>query len=153
MTGGRVKLSEPSTSQPVVHKMTDLTPYLAPEVLSKQMIRQSSDIYSVGVILWEMLTGKRAYIQADLDAMDISEFVRQVTNGELHPGMVLSAEDETDAPQGPVAASWHALAHKCWSTIERERPCLGEVKQALKAMEEQPRRRFQTNEGLTAVLM
>jgi serine/threonine protein kinase len=149
MTGGKVKLSEPLTSQPVVDKQTDLTPYLAPEVLSKLVIRQSSDVYSVGIVLWEMLTGKRAYMQVDLKAMDIAEFTRQVTNEELHPGMPLSAKGKMDALQGGVAASWHALARKCWSVIERDRPSLDEVKQAVTAMTDHSRRRLPTHEEVS----
>lgn len=156
LIGGTVKLSEPSTSLPVVDELTDLTPYLAPEVLSRQRGRRSADIYSIGVILWEMLSGRRAYLKEDLDSLGISDFVRQVTGGTFHPGMSLATEaPHAETATTPIAASWNALAHKCWSSIERERPSLSEVRQALQAVREQSaRRRSKTfEEQLTGMLV
>jgi len=43
-------------------------PYMAPEQLAGQETSRSADIYAAGVVLWEMLTGRRLF-KADDDAM------------------------------------------------------------------------------------
>lgn len=133
-----VKLGLPSTSLPVVDELTAKTPYLAPEILNKQRPRQTSDIYSIGVILWEMLNGRRAYLRADLETLGISQFVRQVTDGSLLPWMSLATEPaHPETVMGPVAALWDALVLKCLSSLERGRPQIGEVKEGFRSMMEQ----------------
>ncbi|MCU0315323.1 MAG: PASTA domain-containing protein [Fimbriimonadaceae bacterium] len=41
--------------------LRDMSPYLAPEVTSGSMPSAASDIYSVGVLLWQLLTGRLPY--------------------------------------------------------------------------------------------
>ena len=57
-----------------------LTPgYASPEQVRGDMISTSSDVYSLGVILYELLTGKRPY---NTDSKNFSEIVRAICEDE-----------------------------------------------------------------------
>ena len=57
-----------------------LTPgYASPEQVKGDMISTSSDVYSLGVILYELLTGKRPY---NTDSKNFSEIVRAICEDE-----------------------------------------------------------------------
>ncbi|HUI92253.1 MAG TPA: serine/threonine-protein kinase [Chitinivibrionales bacterium] len=68
--------------------------YLSPEQLEGRDIDHRSDIFSLGSVLYEMITGQRAYPQKT-----ISELVRQKSRGEFAPissfnlGVPKSVED------------------------------------------------------------
>ncbi len=51
--------------------------YLAPEVIKGTGIDQRSDLYSLGIIIIEILTGKR-YVDANLETMDIPEEFKNI---------------------------------------------------------------------------
>ncbi len=50
--------------------------YMAPEQLSGQMTTRLADVYSAGVVLWEMLTGRRLF-RADNDAALLVKVLRE----------------------------------------------------------------------------
>lgn len=63
-----VKLVTPGFWQAYAHsekaaraKVKDMAPYLAPEVTGGEMPSKSSDIYAVGILLWQMLAGRPPY--------------------------------------------------------------------------------------------
>jgi serine/threonine protein kinase len=43
-------------------KTYGVIPYLAPEVLSRKTYTKKSDIYSLGMIMWEFTTGKKPFM-------------------------------------------------------------------------------------------
>ncbi|RHZ73766.1 hypothetical protein Glove_229g3 [Diversispora epigaea] len=58
-------------------------PYISPEVLNKYQYSQASDIYSVGIIMWVILTGKRPFANRAYNAelaADIFNGLRPKTN-------------------------------------------------------------------------
>ncbi|RHZ70101.1 hypothetical protein Glove_275g27 [Diversispora epigaea] len=58
-------------------------PYIAPEVLNKYQYSQASDIYSVGIIMWVISTGKRPFAHRAYNselATDIFNGLRLKTN-------------------------------------------------------------------------
>lgn len=60
-----------------------LTPaYASPEQLSGQSVTTSSDIYSLGVVLYELLTGRRPF---DFEGKDLVEIVRTAIETEPLP--------------------------------------------------------------------
>ncbi|MCX7556324.1 serine/threonine-protein kinase [Xanthomonadaceae bacterium JHOS43] len=69
-----------------------MTPaYASPEQLRRRPLTTRSDIYSLGVMLYQMLTGKRPY---DTDALSPAEIERAVCNTEPPPlSRVLHDED------------------------------------------------------------
>src|SRR6185369_7423561 len=54
-----------------------ILPYIAPEVLYKYKYTQVSDIYSVGIIMWVILTGKIPYANSACN----SELAVDIFNG------------------------------------------------------------------------
>ncbi|RHZ82121.1 hypothetical protein Glove_114g89 [Diversispora epigaea] len=81
-------------------------PYIAPEVMNKNQYAQASDIYSVGIIMWVISTGKNPYEKELYDP----ELAIAIFNGyrpKIHKG----------TPQCYVE-----LMKKCWHNNPVERP-------------------------------
>jgi serine/threonine protein kinase len=53
-------------------------PYMSPEQVRKQALTGQSDLFSVGVLLWEMLAGRRLFARPDPDAT-----LRAVEGGDI----------------------------------------------------------------------
>jgi eukaryotic-like serine/threonine-protein kinase len=64
-----------------------MTPaYASPEQIRGEPISTASDIYSLGVILYELLTGKRPY---DTDSKNFSQIIKMITDDEpTRPSLV-----------------------------------------------------------------
>ncbi|NUO53047.1 MAG: serine/threonine protein kinase, partial [Polyangiaceae bacterium] len=60
--------------------------YMAPEQLSKDEVTRASDIYASGVVLWELLAGRRAYEVANEGALYARVIAGAIPNlGEVAP--------------------------------------------------------------------
>ncbi len=74
---GRIKLTDFGIARPATVSLhtqdagniVGTLPYLAPEQLDGKEINAQSDIYALGITLYELLTGKRAFPQKDLTAL------------------------------------------------------------------------------------
>ncbi|MBX3249360.1 MAG: serine/threonine protein kinase [Myxococcales bacterium] len=75
--------------------------YVAPEMIAGARASEGSDLYSLGVVLWEALAGRRLYEGVS----DLELFVR-VGRGEVPP----LREVRTDLPEGLCAAADRLLA-------------------------------------------
>ncbi|HEX3761935.1 MAG TPA: protein kinase [Kofleriaceae bacterium] len=53
-------------------------PYMSPEQVRKQPLTGQTDLFSAGVLLWEMLVGHRLFARSDADAT-----LRAVTDGDI----------------------------------------------------------------------
>ena len=83
-----------------------ILPYIAPEVLHKYQYTQASDIYSVGIIMWVISTGKIPFAKRAYD----SELAADIFNG-LRPKI------KKGTPQCYVE-----LMKKCWHKDPSKRP-------------------------------
>ena len=105
--------------------------YMAPEMMDEIPYTCSVDMFSVGIILWEMWQGQRAqscYTEKDLS---IAEFWMQMQEGVLRPGNGKFAgeeisdwsSDELDVVSNrDRAKAWASLAKDCWSSVPAVRP-------------------------------
>ncbi|HEY8073541.1 MAG TPA: serine/threonine-protein kinase, partial [Labilithrix sp.] len=79
--------------------------YMAPELLETHEVTRIADVYAVGVMLWEGLTGKRLF-EAQTEGM----LVRRVLEGASEPPSVAAAARNT--PRELDAIVMRALAKK-----------------------------------------
>ncbi|CAI2186897.1 18246_t:CDS:2, partial [Funneliformis geosporum] len=84
-----------------------IIPYLAPEILHGQHYTRDSDIYSLGMIMWEVMTGRRPF----WDRVHDVELIIQICDG-LRPPI-----DNMNAPEGYVQ-----LIKECWNPNPNKRP-------------------------------
>lgn len=88
--------------------------YAAPEVLSGRFkYGQKSDIFGLGLILWEMWYGELITVKEDYARLDQEAFMTRLVDGSLRP------DPERDYP-GPTA--WQDLLTRCWNTDPKIRP-------------------------------
>ncbi len=98
--------------------------YLAPEQVRGQEVGPASDVYSLGLVLLEMITGRRAYPQASTEAA----LARLTTPPEI---------------PAELSAGWRTLLARMTAIEPAERPTADEVAREL--------RRLSDGEDATAV--
>ncbi|RIB20707.1 kinase-like domain-containing protein [Gigaspora rosea] len=88
-----------------------ILPYIAPEVLKKHPYTKESDIYSFGIIMWEIFNGKPVPFEQKSEL----QFQLQVCNG-LRPHIYEN-----------TAICYADLMKKCWNMDPKERPTAKEI--------------------------
>jgi len=83
-----------------------IIPYVAPEIFRGQKYTKASDTYSFGMIMWELMTGRRPF----WDKIHDTDLIIEICDG-LRPPIV------TNAPEGYVE-----LMQKCWHSDPNNRP-------------------------------
>ncbi|GES90017.1 kinase-like domain-containing protein [Rhizophagus clarus] len=83
-----------------------IIPYMAPEIFKGQKYTKASDIYSLGMIMWELMTGRRPFWDRNHDI----ELIIEICDG-LRPPIV------TNAPKGYIE-----LMKECWHEDPNKRP-------------------------------
>ena len=94
--------------------------YMAPEVFYSQVYDSKADIYSLGLIMWEMWYGQRVF--ADAPITTFQDFVKWV--------------DEGNRPvhrQGckTPPSFWYKLMTECWDSNPEKRPTARECNQRI----------------------
>ncbi|HEY6065721.1 MAG TPA: serine/threonine-protein kinase [Thermoanaerobaculia bacterium] len=103
-----------------------LTPdYASPEQVRGQPITTASDVYSLGVVLYELLTGRRPY---HVDSTDAGELVRVV------------CERDPEKPSTAVTSGGSAPPEDATVTSRQLRGDLDAI--VMKAMRKEPQRRY-----------
>ena len=120
-----LKVTDVGVSKPAVDILGTIagTPvYIAPEVFHSEVYDSKADIYSLGMILWEMWYGQQAF--ADITAKSLDDFFAIVDEGNR-------PEPLTFCTQPPDR--WNQLMNQCWAKNPEERPmakkCYQEITQ------------------------
>ncbi|EXX74076.1 uncharacterized protein OCT59_009365 [Rhizophagus irregularis] len=92
-----------------------IIPYISPEIFQGQKYTKASDIYGFGMIMWELMTGRKPFWGQNHDA----ELIIKICVG-LRPPIV------TNAPEGYVE-----LMQKCWHYDPNKRPTAHELERLL----------------------
>jgi serine/threonine protein kinase len=88
-----------------------IIPYVAPEVLRGQKYTKASDIYSFGMIMWELMTGRRPF----WDKCHDSDLIIEICDG-LRPPIV------ANAPRDYIE-----LIQECWHPDPNKRPSASDI--------------------------
>ncbi|EXX59592.1 Cdc15p [Rhizophagus irregularis DAOM 197198w] len=105
-------LSGPSNKQKLDARICGVLPYIAPEVLNGESYTLSSDIYSFGVIMTELSSGKPPFYDKKHDL----SLVLAICNG-------LRPEFGKGTPE-----IYKKLAYKCMNANSNQRPTASELK-------------------------
>ncbi|RHZ82734.1 hypothetical protein Glove_104g14 [Diversispora epigaea] len=88
------------------HKVYGVLPYIAPEVLHGEKYTKAADIYSLGILMWEITSGQRPYLDRPYDrklAVNICEGLR--------PEIIAGTPDV-----------YRELMEMCWDANPSKRP-------------------------------
>ncbi|GBC02887.1 hypothetical protein RclHR1_04880012 [Rhizophagus clarus] len=95
----------------ITNTVYGIIPYVAPEVFQGQKYTEASDIYSFGMIMWELMTGRKPFWDRSHD----TELIIKICDG-LRPPIV------TNAPEGYIE-----LMKECWHPDPNKRPISTEL--------------------------
>ncbi|KAI8483285.1 hypothetical protein Bbelb_390260 [Branchiostoma belcheri] len=99
-------------------------PYIAPEVLQEKRYGKPSDMYSFGILLWEMWYGEETTHAAHFTLHRIGEFADELVRGHRP-----DPEKDYPAPGG-----WREVMTSCWDTDPAKRPTAEQCEKSLRAM-------------------
>lgn len=144
---GRVKLldfgiakslqPEQTDAQPTVFGLAAMTPeYASPEQVSGEVITVATDVYSLGVVLYELLVGRRPYEVLDRSPLSLQ---RLICETEVPPpsSHVRDIARQSDEEPRPTAAEANELVGDLDTIV-------------LKALRKEPQERYSSVESLAA---
>lgn len=106
-----------SQSADDAHKGTPA--YMAPECLKTESFDEKSDIWSFGVVLWEMITRKTPW-----EGMEPTRIYAEVTTGTRLP-----IPDNSGFP-----ADYIQVMKQCWLEVPKDRPSFREIVKRLRVV-------------------
>ena len=144
---GIAKLLDDSAGPRAVHTVTMvrlLTPeYASPEQLRGEPITTASDVYSLGVVLYELLTGHRPYRLESRRPEDVARAVTE-TDPEKPSTAITRREESTDSIGEPRRLTPEAVSETREGSVEKLRRRLaGDLDNiVLMALRKDPQRRY-----------
>ncbi|POG60041.1 kinase-like domain-containing protein, partial [Rhizophagus irregularis DAOM 181602=DAOM 197198] len=106
-------------SQPANNSSNDeiygVIPYVAPEIFKGATFSKESDIYSLGMIMWELTTGRKPFSRVEHDV----ELILEIIDGK-RPEITIDTPD-----------CFANLMKRCWDSDPSKRPFITEIKETV----------------------
>ncbi|CAI2165025.1 8463_t:CDS:2 [Funneliformis geosporum] len=113
---GDLGLSQSANNTPLKHnEIYGVVPYIAPEVFNGAPFSKASDIYSLGMIMWEFTTGCKPFANVDHNV----HLIIDIINGK-RPKIT------SDTPECFID-----LLKRCWDSDPLKRPSITEIHETL----------------------
>jgi Tol biopolymer transport system component/serine/threonine protein kinase/tetratricopeptide (TPR) repeat protein len=142
----------PDTLTPTATAMRLMTPeYASPEQVRGEAATPASDIYSLGVLLYELLTGHRPYHFSNRSPHEIARVICEVE--PEHPSRIVTRPEDLiplDGGGSEMATTLESLCKMRGTTLENlRRELAGDLDNiTLKALRKEPGRRYTSVERL-----
>ncbi|GBC07449.1 hypothetical protein RclHR1_07480009 [Rhizophagus clarus] len=108
---GDLGLSQPANNSSTNNEIYGVIPYIAPEIFKGDIFSNKSDVYSLGMIMWELTTGIKPFANVEHDV----NLVYQIIDGKR-------PEITSDTPE-----CFANLMKKCWDSNPSRRPTVDEI--------------------------
>src|SRR5438876_10718479 len=108
---GDLGLSQPANNTLTNNEIYGVIPYIAPEIFKGAAFSKESDIYSLGMIMWELTTGCKPFANIEHD----HTLIYQIIDGKW-------PEITSDTPEG-----YANLMKRCWDSDPLKRPSISEI--------------------------
>mmetsp|Transcript_7764 Transcript_7764/g.11613 ORF Transcript_7764/g.11613 Transcript_7764/m.11613 type:complete len:194 (-) Transcript_7764:269-850(-) len=107
--------------------LTGTVAYMAPEVALGQPYRESVDIFSFAVVLWQLVTGCAPYSES----LTPQEYQEKVATGGLRPSLPPDCGGEGEQETQELRKELLELAGQCWGADPLSRPSAAAAAQTL----------------------
>ena len=106
--------------------------YMAPEVHDGKVYCTKADMYSFGLVMWEMWFGKRVFSEQRHHSLDLSDFLRRIREGNYRPETPRSSRGFN--PNPPPTQLTELMA-SCWETEPNKRTTATKCKAFIQKIE------------------
>ncbi|CAB4403454.1 unnamed protein product [Rhizophagus irregularis] len=112
---GDLGLSQPANNYSSNNEIYGVIPYIAPEIFKGGVFSKESDIYSFGMIMWELTTGCKPFANVEHNV----NLIYEIIDGKR-------PEITNDTPD-----CFSNLMRKCWDSNPQKRPTIGKITEIL----------------------
>ena len=125
---GRVKLADFGWTRGLANYMTakiGTYQWMAPQVVSGHQYTQKADVYSFGIVLWEIASRQAPYRSKSIPILDVPgpQVAQQVLQKDIRP--VIPVE---------TPPKFAVLIQKCWDRQPEKRPSFNQILNQLETM-------------------
>ena len=106
--------------------------YMAPEVHEGKPYCTKADMYSFGLLMWEMWFGKRVFSELSYQNLGLSDFLRRISEGNYRPRTPRSGRGFN--PNLPPTQLTDLMT-SCWQTEPSKRTTATECKAFIQKIE------------------
>ncbi|GBC49810.2 kinase-like domain-containing protein [Rhizophagus irregularis DAOM 181602=DAOM 197198] len=108
---GDLGLSQPANNSSLNNEIYGVIPYIAPEIFKGGVFSKESDIYGLGMIMWELTTGCKPFANVEHNV----NLIYEIIDGKR-------PEITNDTPD-----CFSNLMIKCWDSNPQKRPTIGKI--------------------------